>query len=83
MFPTGRGRRSPTGRSTTGSRTGALRRGLPDCLCVHCLRHTYVTRLIEAGYDARFVTEQFGHSHAVTTAIHTALSSDYQNTKGA
>ncbi|QFZ20543.1 tyrosine-type recombinase/integrase [Saccharothrix syringae] len=54
---------------------------LPDHLCPHCLRHTYVTRLIEAGYDASFVTEQVGHSHAATTAIYTALSSDYKNTK--
>jgi integrase/recombinase XerC len=35
----------------------------------------------EAGYDASFVTEQVGHSHAATTAIYTALSSDYKNTK--
>jgi integrase len=55
--------------------------GLPEHLCPHCLRHTYVTRLIEAGYDAQFVTEQVGHSHAATTAIYTALSSDYKNTK--
>ncbi|MFF7755549.1 tyrosine-type recombinase/integrase [Streptomyces sp. NPDC007971] len=43
--------------------------------------HTYVTRLIEAGYDASFVTEQVGHSHAATTAIYTALSSDYKNSQ--
>lgn len=55
--------------------------GLPGYLCPHCLRHTYVTRLIEAGYDASFVTEQVGHSHAATTAIYTALSSDYKNSK--
>lgn len=55
--------------------------GLPDYLCPHCLRHTYVTRLMEAGYDASFVTEQVGHSHAATTAIYTALSSDYKNSK--
>ncbi|UQA96713.1 tyrosine-type recombinase/integrase [Streptomyces halobius] len=54
---------------------------LPDCLGPHCLRHTYVTRLIEAGYDGQFVTEQVGHSHAATTAIYTALSSDFKNLK--
>ncbi|MCI0690170.1 MAG: tyrosine-type recombinase/integrase [Sporichthyaceae bacterium] len=54
---------------------------MPDHLCPHCLRHTYVTRLIEAGYDLQSVTEQVGHSHAATTAIYTALSSDYENTK--
>jgi integrase/recombinase XerC len=45
--------------------------GLPDYLSPHCLRHTYVTRLIESGYDAQFVTDQVGHSHAATTAIYT------------
>ncbi|MFD8563608.1 hypothetical protein ACFV1N_40590, partial [Streptosporangium canum] len=42
---------------------------------------SYITRLIEAGYDAQFVTEQVGHSHGATTAIYTALTSDYKNTK--
>ncbi|NUK04195.1 tyrosine-type recombinase/integrase [Streptomyces lunaelactis] len=54
---------------------------LPDALGPHCLRHTYVTRLIESGYDGQFVTDQVGHSHAATTAIYTALSSDFKNLK--
>ncbi|MFD7912311.1 tyrosine-type recombinase/integrase [Streptomyces sp. NPDC059752] len=54
---------------------------LAECLGPHCLRHTYVTRLIEAGYDGQFVTDQVGHSHAATTAIYTALSSDFKNLK--
>ena len=54
---------------------------LPTVLCTHCLRHSYITRLIEDGYDPQFVTDQAGHSHAATTAIYTALSSDYKNTK--
>jgi site-specific recombinase XerD len=54
---------------------------LPDRLGPHCMRHTYVTRLIEAGYDGQFVTDQVGHSHAATTAIYTALSSDFKNLK--
>jgi integrase/recombinase XerC len=53
--------------------------GLADYLSPHCLRHTYVTRLIESGYDAQFVTDQVGHSHAATTAIYTAVSSDFKN----
>ncbi|MFE6611984.1 MULTISPECIES: tyrosine-type recombinase/integrase [Amycolatopsis] len=52
---------------------------LADYLSPHCLRHTYVTRLIESGYDAQFVTDQVGHSHAATTAIYTAVSSDFKN----
>jgi integrase/recombinase XerC len=79
MFPTERGEmisvRSVNDRFT-------LWRGLavlPDYLSPHCLRHTYVTRLIESGYDAQFVTDQVGHSHAATTAIYTAVSSDFKN----
>jgi integrase len=81
MFPTERGGEI-SGRSVN-DRFAHWRTltGLPDYLCPHCLRHTYVTRLIEAGYDASFVTEQVGHSHAATTAIYTALSSDYKNSK--
>ncbi len=39
-------------------------------------RRTYVTHLIEAGHDARFVQEQVGHEHASTTSIYTCVSSD-------
>jgi integrase/recombinase XerC len=45
--------------------------GLPDHLSPHCLRHTYVTRLIESGYDGQFVTDQVGHSLAATTVVYT------------
>lgn len=81
MFPTERG--ETISLRSVNDRFGHWRglAGLPQALCCHCLRHSYVTRLIEAGYDAQFVTEQVGHSHAATTAIYTALSSDYKNTK--
>lgn len=36
--------------------------GLPLELHAHCLRHSYVTHLVEFGYPERFVTEQVGHS---------------------
>ncbi|NIJ09801.1 integrase [Saccharomonospora amisosensis] len=55
--------------------------GLPDHLGPHCLRYTYVTRLIESGYDGQFVTDQVSHSHAATTAIYTAVSSEFKNLK--
>ena len=45
--------------------------GLPKDLTLHCLRHSYVTHLIEFGYPERFGTEQVGHSYASTTAIYT------------
>lgn len=39
---------------------------------------SYVTHLIEDGFDARFVQEQVGHQHASTTSIYTCVSSDYR-----
>lgn len=53
--------------------------GLSDELSMHCLRHSYVTHLIEHGYPERFVTEQVGHSYASTTAIYTSVSDDFKH----
>ncbi|MFK5634246.1 tyrosine-type recombinase/integrase [Ornithinimicrobium sp. LYQ103] len=52
--------------------------GLPAELTLHCLRHSYVTHLVEFGYPERFVTEQVGHSYASTTAIYTSVSDDFK-----
>lgn len=52
--------------------------GLDTGLDFHSLRRSYVTHLIEAGHDARFVQEQVGHEHASTTSIYTCVSSDYR-----
>lgn len=54
--------------------------GLPAELGPHCLRHSYVTHLIEDGWDPLFVQQQVGHAWASTTAIYTGVSSDYKNT---
>lgn len=53
--------------------------GMDERLDLHCLRHSYVTHLVEAGYPERFVTEQVGHAWGSTTAIYTAVSDDYKN----
>lgn len=53
--------------------------GLDEHLDLHCLRHSYVTHLIEAGYPERFVTEQVGHAWGSTTAIYTSVSDDFKN----
>ena len=53
--------------------------GLDEHLSLHCLRHSYVTHLIEHGYPERFVTEQVGHTYASTTAIYTSVSNDFKN----
>lgn len=53
--------------------------GLEEHLTLHCLRHSYVTHLIEFGYPERFVTEQVGHRWGSTTAIYTSVSNDFKN----
>lgn len=52
---------------------------LPRELSPHALRHSYVTHLIEDGFDELFVQMQVGHRHASTTALYTGVSSDFKN----
>jgi site-specific recombinase XerD len=52
--------------------------GLGSGLVFHSLRRSYVTHLIEAGWDALFVQQQAGHAHASTTSLCTCVSSDYR-----
>jgi len=51
---------------------------LPDQLDPHCLRHSYVTHLVEFDYPQRFVQDQVGHVYASTTAIYTGVSDEYR-----
>jgi len=53
--------------------------GLPKELSVHCLRHSYVSHLIENGVDPLFVQQQVGHSWASTTAVYTQVGADAKN----
>jgi site-specific recombinase XerD len=53
--------------------------GLPTELSVHCLRHSYVSHLIEDGVDPLFVQQQVGHSWASTTAVYTTVGADAKN----
>jgi integrase/recombinase XerC len=53
--------------------------GLDKDLSLHCLRHSYVTHLVEFGYPERFVQEQVGHAYASTTALYTSVSNDFKN----
>lgn len=53
--------------------------GLASELTLHCLRHSYVTHLIEFGYPERFVQEQVGHAYSATTAIYTNVSNDFKH----
>ncbi|MER7453064.1 tyrosine-type recombinase/integrase [Nocardia beijingensis] len=52
--------------------------GLAPELTLHCLRHSYVTHLIEFGYPERFVQEQVGHHFAATTAVYASVSNDFK-----
>lgn len=55
------------------------RAGLPAELSVHCLRHSYVSHLIEDGVDPLFVQQQVGHSWGSTTATYTTVGGDAKN----
>ena len=52
---------------------------MDPALSLHCLRHSYVTHLIEFGYPERFVQEQVGHAYASTTAVYANVSNDFKN----
>jgi len=52
--------------------------GLPARLDLHCLRHSYITHLVEFDYPQRFVQDQVGHTYASTTAIYTGVSDEYR-----
>jgi len=78
LWPSERGPR--VGHSQMNARLAAYRDalGLDRNLDFHSFRRSYVTHLIEDGYDARFVQEQVGHEHASTTSIYTCVSSDFR-----
>ena len=44
-------------------------------MSLHSLRHSYITHLIEDGYDPLFVQQQVGHCYASTTALYTSNGS--------
>src|SRR5262249_31125464 len=52
---------------------------LPRLLTPHCLRHSYVSHLIEDGADPVFVQHQVGHSWASTTAGYASVGADHAN----
>lgn len=53
--------------------------GLDGGLDLHCLRHSYITHLIEFGYPERFVQDQAGHAYASTTAIYSGVGDEFRN----
>ena len=79
LWPTERGGRISTRHLDDRFAAYRLAAGLPQELSVHCLRHSYVSHLIEDGVDPLFVQQQVGHSYASTTAVYTTVGSDYKN----
>lgn len=79
LWPTERGRR--VGVEGVNARFAAYRDalGLDTQLGPHCLRHSYVSHLLEDGFDHLFVQQQVGHAWGSTTALCTGVSGDYQN----
>lgn len=81
LWPTERGSRITTAYAGLRFREYADHLGLDSDLHLHCLRHAYVTHLIEEGWDGLFVQQQVGHAWGSTTALYSGVSSDYKNTQ--
>ena len=78
LWPSERGER--IGTSTLNRRFTQARDalGLAAGLDFHSLRRSYVTHLLEDGWDALFVQHQVGHEYASTTALYSCVSSDFR-----
>ena len=48
--------------------------GLPKATCVHTLRHSYATHLLEEGVSIRLISAYLGHASLETTLIYTHLT---------
>jgi integrase/recombinase XerD len=47
---------------------------LPETVCVHTLRHSYATHLLEEGVSIRLISAYLGHASLETTLIYTHLT---------
>ena len=79
MWPTERGGRITNDYLNTRFAACRDALGLPVELGPHCLRHSYISHLLEDGFDHLFVQQQVGHAWGSTTALHTSVGSDYKN----
>ena len=61
----------------------ALRKsGIPKRACIHTLRHSWATHLLETGVNRRLIQESRGHHSPATTALHTHLTLQAQELAG-
>lgn len=79
LFPSERG--GPLTADALSAAFSSIRKeaGLADGLDFHSLRRSYITHLVESGYDGLFIQQQAGHEYGSTTAICTGVSPDYRN----
>lgn len=77
LFVTRRGRRIGARAVQTRMRQFARRRGLPQRLHPHMLRHSFASHLLESSGDLRAVQELLGHADISTTQVYTHL--DFQH----
>ncbi|RSN44917.1 integrase [Amycolatopsis sp. WAC 04197] len=79
LFLTERGSRLAPRSLNTAFQRARDAAGLDAELDLHCLRHSYVTHLVEFGYPPRFIQEQVGHAYPSTTSIYTDVSDEFRN----
>ena len=71
LFPSQRNPRMTPSALQQVFKRWAAKAGLPKRYSIHCLRHTYATRLHKAsGYNLRLVQKQLGHSSPSTTQVY-------------
>jgi integrase/recombinase XerC len=76
LFVGARGRRITPGRVWQRLTTWGRRRGLPERVHPHMLRHSFATHMLQSSQDLRAVQELLGHSSISTTQVYTHL--DFQ-----